>query len=382
MAQDAGWGGGAYGGAAYGGSPHGGPPDWGGWVPPPKPGVIPLAPLRLGDVLSGAFATMGRYGKQLFGLAVALYGAAALLMAAAVAIAYSAVDDQLERVVFLHHSEETSSADTVPLVIAGCVLALLGIVTVALVSGLMYAAVPAVLQEAVLGRPLTFAALWHRAWSRVVPMIGTLILTALIALVPVLLLTSALITAAVSLATTAGGGSPAVPVTVGIVGALTMGPLAVWLWAKLCLAPAVVVFEGQGVVAALRRSSQLVRGDWWRIFGITLLAGLMAAVAGYLVQIPFSVLGVFPSMIGTASLDDEPSTTAVIVAMSGYLIAMTLGWMVSQIISATFPQLVTGLLYVDRRMRTENLGPVLAEAAGVPAQGPTPPPYGGGAPQW
>ncbi|MGW0789216.1 DUF7847 domain-containing protein [Streptomyces sp. NPDC002911] len=382
MAQDAGWGGGAYGGAPYGGSPYGGPPGWGGWAPPPKPGVIPLAPLRLGDVLGGAFTTMGRYWKQLFGLAAALYGGAALLMTAAVAIAYSAVSEHLERVAFLDYGEEASSADLVPLVTAGCLLALLGIATVTIVSSLMYAAVPAVLQEAVLGRPIAFATVWRRAWSRVVPVIGALILTALVAIVPVLLLTAALTTAVISLVTMASDGGAAITITVGIVGALITGPLAVWLWIKVCLAPAAVVFEGQGPVAALRRSSELVRGDWWRIFGIVLLAGLMAAVAGYVVQIPFSVLGVFPGIIGTASLDDDPSPTALMVAMSGYLIATMLGGLVSQIISTTFPQLVAGLLYVDRRIRTENLGPVLAEAAGVPQQGPMAPPYGGAAPQW
>lgn len=378
MAQDAGWGGGAYGGASYGGSPYGGPPGWGGWVPPPKPGVIPLAPLRLGDVLSGAFSTMGRYGKQLFGLAAALYGGAALLMTAAVAVAYSAVSDHLERVVSLDHGESASSSDVAPLVIAGCVLGLLGIVTMAIVSGLMYAVVPAVLQEAVLGRPVAFTALWRRAWSHLAPVIGTLILTALVAIVPVLLLMAAFVGVIISILTTDGRGG--IALTLGIVGALITGPLAVWLWIKVCLAPAAVVFEGRGPIAALSRSSQLVRGDWWRIFGITLLAALMAGVAGYVIQIPFSVLGVFPGMIGTASMDDDPSAAAVMVAMSGYLVATLLGQLVSQIISTTFPQLVTGLLYVDRRMRTEDLGPVLAEAAGVPPQHMPPPgvpPYGG-----
>ncbi|MFD8800924.1 hypothetical protein [Streptomyces atroolivaceus] len=382
MAQDAGWGGGAYGGA-YGGSPYGGPPGWGGWVPPPKPGVIPLAPLRLGDVLGGAFSTMGRYWKQLFGMAAVLYGGAALLMATAVAVAYSAVSGHLERVVSLDYDESASSADIVPLVTAGSALALLGIVIMAIVSGLMYAAVPTVLQEAVLGRPIAFAAVWRRAWSRVVPVIGALILTALFAVVPVLLLMAAFVAMIVSLVTMDSGSGAGVAVSLGVVGALITGPLAVWLWIKVCLAPAVVVFERQRPVAALRRSSQLVRGDWWRIFGITLLAGLMAAVAGYVIQMPFSILGLFPGMIGTASLDEDPSAAAVMVAMSGYLIATLLGQMVSQIISTTFPQLVTGLLYVDRRIRTEGLGPVLAEAAGVPAQGPyPPPPYGGGAPRW
>ncbi|MFG2539083.1 hypothetical protein ACGFU4_28005 [Streptomyces sp. NPDC048511] len=382
MAQDAGWGGGAYGGAAYGGGPYG-PPGWGGWVPPPKPGVIPLAPLKLGDVLGGAFSTMGRYWKQLFGLAAALYGGAALLMAGAVAVAYSAVSGHLDHVISLDYDESASSTDIVPLVVAGGVLALLGIVTMAIVSGLMYAAVQAVLQEAVLGRPAAFAAVWRKAWAHVAPVIGALILTALVATVPVLLVMAAFIGVIISVLTMDSGGAAATAVTLGILGALVTGPLAAWIWIKVCLAPAAVVFEGRGPVAALRRSAELVRGDWWRIFGITLLAALIAGAAGYVIQIPFSVLGLFPGMIGTASLEEDPSPTAVIVAMSGYMVATLLGQLVSQIISTTFPQLVTGLLYVDRRIRTENLGPALAEAAGFPAQGgPMPPPYGGGAPQW
>ncbi|MEU5658251.1 hypothetical protein ABZ802_21920 [Streptomyces sp. NPDC047737] len=378
MAQDAGWGGGAYGGAPYGGSPYGVPPGWGGWVPPPKPGVIPLAPLKLGDLLGGAFSTMGRYWKQLFGMAAALYGGAALLMVVAVAVAYSAVADHLERVVSLSYDEEALSSDVVPLVVSGAVLLLLGIVVMALVSGLMYAAVPAVLQEAVLGRPVSFGTVWRRAWSRVTPVIGTVLLTALIAVVPVILLMVAFIAVMVSLLTMeSGGAGAATAIGLGVLGALLTGPLAVWLWIKFCLAPAVVVFEGQGPLAALRRSSQLVRGDWWRIFGITLLAGAMAAAAGYVIQMPFSILGMFPGVIGTSSMGDDPSTAAVLVAVSGYLVATLLGQLVSQIISTTFPQLVVGLLYVDRRIRTENLGPVLAEAAGPPQQ--SPPPYGGGA---
>ncbi|MEU5718158.1 hypothetical protein AB0G71_20675 [Streptomyces sp. NPDC020403] len=386
MAQDAGWGGGAYGGAPYGGVPYGGPPGWGGWTPPPKPGVIPLAPLKLGDVLNGAFSTMGRYWKPLFGMAGALYGGALLIMAAAVAVAYSSVSGPLKRVVSLSYDEEPASADIVSLLTSLGVLVLLGIVTMAVVSGLMYAAVPAVLREAVLGRPVAFATVWRGAWSHVAPVVGALILTALIAVVPVVLVVVAIAGVAVSLIAMESGGGAVTATALGLLGALVTGPLAVWLWIRFCLAPAAVVFEGQGPVAALRRSAQLVRGDWWRIFGITLLAGMMAAAAGYVVQIPFSVLGVLPGAIGTSSLGDDPSPTAVVVAMSGYMVAMMLGQLVSQVISTTFPQLVTGLLYVDRRIRTEDLGPVLAEAAGVPRQGfphqnPVPP-YAGGPAQW
>lgn len=380
MSQDAGWGGGAYRGAHLGGSPYGdggyggppGPPGWGGWMPPPKPGVIPLAPLKLGDLLGGAFATMGRYWKQLFGMGLALWGGSALVMIAATVIAYSAVADHLERVVELPEHVDPSSSDVVPLVTAFGVLALLGIVVMVLASALMYGAVPAVLQDAVLGRRVTFATVWQRSRARMASMIGTVFLMGLVVAVPILLVMVAFFAMMVAVISLDSGNGALTIMSIGALCALLTGPLALWLWVKFSLAPAAVVFEGQRPFEALRRSSQLVRGDWWRVLGITWLASAIAGVAAYIIQMPFSILGMFPTMISTADLDTDPSPTAIILAMSGYLVAIMIGQMVAQIVSAPFPLLVNGLLYVDRRIRTENLGPVLAEAATVPPQGGPP----------
>ncbi|WP_037840903.1 membrane protein [Streptomyces sp. NRRL WC-3549] len=345
-------------------------------MPPPKPGVIPLAPLRLGDLLGGAFATMGRYAKQLFGLAAALYGGGALVMGFAVLVVYGAVGDSLERVAELGYDQEPATGDISALLISGGVLVLLGIAVMLVVSGLMYAVVPAVVQEAVLGRPAGFVAVWRRAWASLVPVMGTLFLTALVTVVPAVLLLVGLIGVTAASFSTASGSGGAVVLTVAILGVLATGPLAIWVWVKFSLAPAVVVFERTGPVTALRRSSRLVRGDWWRLFGILLLVYLMAGVAGYFIQLPFMFLGMFPTMIGSTALGGEPSFTAFLAVMGGYFVALLLGQMVSQIVSTTFPQLVVSLLYVDRRIRTEDLGPALAEAAGVPPQqGPYPPPY-------
>ncbi|MDX2729265.1 MULTISPECIES: hypothetical protein [unclassified Streptomyces] len=334
---------------------------------PPKPGVIPLRPLGLGDILGGAFSTMGRYWKQLFGVGAAVYGGALVVVGAAVAIAYSAVSDPLHRVMELSSEESPRSEDIVPLAIALGAVWLVAVLVLMTATAMMYATVPAVLQDAVLGRPTTFGIIWRRAWARVPAVIGTVLLTSLVAVIPIVLMMVAFIAMTIAFITLDGSGS-GVAIAVGVLGALATAPLAIWLWVKFSLAPAAAVFEGQRPVAALRRSSQLVRGDWWRIFGISLLAILMAAVASYIIQLPFSILGMFPGVIGMESLGSDPNATAVVVAMSGYLVATLLGQLVSQLVSATFPQLVTGLLYVDRRMRNENLGPVLAEAAAVPPQ--------------
>lgn len=311
---------------------------------------------------------MGRYWKQLFGVGAAVYGGALVVVGAAVAIAYSAVSDPLHRVIELSSEESPRTEDIVPLVIAFGAVWLVAILALMTATAMMYATVPAVLQDAVLGKPTTFGTIWRRAWARVPAVIGTVLLTSLVAAIPMVLMMVAFIAMMIAFITLDSGSGSGVAIALGILGALATAPLAIWLWVKFSLAPAAAVFEGQRPIAALRRSSQLVRGDWWRIFGISLLAMLMAAVASYIIQLPFSILGMFPGVIGMESLGSDPNAAAVVVAMSGYLVATLLGQLVSQLVSATFPQLVTGLLYVDRRMRSENLGPVLAEAAAVPPQ--------------
>ncbi|MEU9013584.1 hypothetical protein AB0D12_28245 [Streptomyces sp. NPDC048479] len=330
--------------------------------PPPKPGVIPLAPLGLGDVLGGAFATIGRYWKQLFGIAAAAYGAAAAVVAVATVAAYAVAGSHLPRV---FADEGTPAwADVRPLLIAfGCVW-LIGVLAMLFATTMVYAGCSAIVQEAVLGRPTTFGAIWRRARARVPAVIGTVFLTGLILLVPFALFLLAFVTMMIALL--AAGTGPLIVPPLAFLGSLVTTPLAAWLWVKFSLAPAAAVFEGQSSLAAMRRSSQLVRGGWWRIFGTMLLAFLIAAVASYLIQLPVNLLGMFPGAIGTSDLGSDPTALQVVVSMGGLLIVLMVSQLIGQIFVAAFPQLVAGLLYVDQRIRKENLAPTLAEAAAVP----------------
>lgn len=137
-----------------------------------------------------------------------------------------------------------------------------------------------------------------------------------------------------------------------------------------------VVFEHQRPVAALRRSAQLVRGTWWRVFGVALLAYALASMIGYMVQMPFQMIGLLPGMFQPDEVGADPSGGELIALFGGLIVLSFVSQLIAQLFTAVFPPLVTGLLYVDLRMRTENLGPVLAEAAGstLPEQyGPPPP---------
>ncbi|WP_309226362.1 hypothetical protein [Streptomyces lunaelactis] len=351
---------------AYGNTPHAGPPGRGGWMPPPppKPGVIPLAPLTLGDILSGAFATIGRYWKQLFGIAAAVYGAATAVVAAALAVAYAVVGDNLDRVVSVEDDHPSAWDDIRPLLIAFVVVWCVSMIAMLLATAVIYAACPALLQDAVLGRPTTFGSVWRRAWARVPAVIGTLFLTALIFLIPLALFLTAFVALSVALLALRTG--PLIVPFLAFLGALVTAPLGIWLWVKFSLAPAAAVIERQRPIAALRRSSELVRGGWWRIFGISLLAAVLAAAASYVIQLPFNFAGALPGLVDTSDLGSDPGVSQILVSMGGALIVAMVGQLIGQIFVAVFPQLVSSLLYVDQRIRKEHLAPTLAEAAAVP----------------
>ncbi|WP_369143588.1 oxidoreductase [Streptomyces sp. R44] len=326
--------------------------------PPPKPGVIPLAPLGFSMILTGAVATFGRYWKQLLGVAGAVYGAALLIVGAALGIAYAAVGDLA--VFDLPAGQDPRWEDIRPLLIAfGCVW-LVAMIAIICAGTVVAAACPAVLQEAVLGRPTTFGAVWRRAWSRTPAVLGTMVLTTLTLLLPAMLFLGAFVLLTVALLAARTG--PLIAPFLAFAGATVTLPVALWIWVKFSLAPAAAVIEGQGAFASMRRSSSLVRGSWWRIFGGLLAAGVMASVVSWLIQQVFSLLISAPLAAMDFSSDNAATLIASFAVLFGFL---AVGQLISQALVSVFPPLVTGLLYVDQRIRKENLAPELARAAGL-----------------
>lgn len=189
--------------------PHAGPPGWG-WGPPPppaapQPGVIPLAPLDLGGIFNGAFRTMGRYAKPLFGVLGAACAVLAVLVAGALTAAYLAVSDELDVIARLDEDStwpsEAGRSVVIAFAIAGAVCLLAAIVVNCFVS----AAGPAVLENAVLGRPVSFRVIWRRAWARTPSVLGVGVLLGLLIAGPVALLAG--LGVLMVLLNAAGGGS-------------------------------------------------------------------------------------------------------------------------------------------------------------------------------
>ncbi|WP_158717803.1 hypothetical protein [Streptomyces sp. NRRL F-2664] len=359
-------------------APHPGQPmpQWGGGhVPPPapKPGVIPLQPLTVGDVLGGAFSTFRRYWKALLGVALAVQGAGLLLVVLAIGITIALVHDRLSAVLDPGPGERAAAEDVVALVLAFAPAVVLLVVALTVGAAMISALGPAVIQEAVLGRPTTFGAMWRRCWSRLPSVLGTVVLAGLIAAAPMLLVPAVGVPLVIL---SADGSGPPVGLFVLLLGVLACLPVSVWLATRLSLAPAAAVCEGPGPVAALRRSSQLAEDGWWRVFGITMLGHFVAMAVGYAIQIPFTLVGMvafLPAMMemDAGGADADPSVA--IAGLAVYLVCMVLGGLLSGLFQFTFPPLVLALLYVDLRIRKEDLAPSLLAAAATTAPDRTAP---------
>ncbi|MFD5507206.1 hypothetical protein ACFWIB_05455 [Streptomyces sp. NPDC127051] len=328
--------------------------------------MIPLRPLALGDVISGSFATIRGHWKTLAGVMLAVLAVALPAMALLVGIAVAAVYDHFEPVFDPPFGEDPAAEHVVPLVVAAIVVFVLLFIIGTLGMSVIAALCPAILKEAVMGRPTTFRALWRTSVRRAPAVAGALFLSALIAGSPIV----AILAVWLPLVISAGSKDDAIALLALLpLLMLVATPLAVWLNIRFGLASAVVVMEGAGPVTGLRRSTALVRGGWWRIFGYTMVAVMLAGAIAYAIQLPFNLIGTFAMMPALQGIPEggAPSAGAITALVFAFLLVF-FGGAAGQVFQIGFSQLASAMLYVDQRMRREGLAEaLLAELATTPA---------------
>jgi hypothetical protein len=320
---------------------YGPPPGWSSaptpWYAapaPPQPGVIPLRPLAVGELLDGAIKVIRRYPRPTLGLSAAIAVVVTLISVAFVLSLESAtlsLDDQ-----------EVVTGDDLIDVFSGALTLTLVLGAVSYLAGLVLTgALITVIGNAVQGKPAPMNEVWEKVRPRLLPLLGLSLLTGLIVAGPVVLA----IGLAVALALSAGGGTLALTIPLS----LAAGAFAVYVYTRLSLAPAALVLEKVGVLDAMRRSSVLVRSSWWRVFGITLLATVIAFVIEGIISAPIAIV--------TEVSGDSGSAVS--------LVLQQIGSGLASVLVAPFASGVGALLYVDRRMRAEGLDVALQAATGT-----------------
>ncbi|MFE2536800.1 hypothetical protein [Streptomyces sp. NPDC059371] len=343
--------------------PYWGAPGGWGWMPPPppKPGVIPLAPLGVDHILGGAFGTMRRYAKPLFGLTfVGVVVLAGLTLGLEYA-AYLSTKSRLDRMLAAPRSIEWTDLRTV--LIAFGTVWVVGMVVSLVASSFIQASSAATLHDAVLGRRAHVGTVWKRAWSRTPSVLGVTLLLGLTVAIPmiVLIVLFALMAAA--------SNDPFASFGLFLLLLLVAVPLMVWLFVRFSFAPAAAVLEGASPVTAMRRSARLVRGAWWRTFGILLLGGLITFIVSLVINVPFQFAMPAPQPYDLSSAQEPASVTElyarILPDMGRSLVLSTIAGIFVQLFSLVFMPLVSSLLYIDQRIRREGLADVLVRAAAV-----------------
>ncbi|RSN57425.1 hypothetical protein DMH01_28780 [Amycolatopsis sp. WAC 04182] len=292
-----------------------------------RPGVIPLRPLNLTDILDGAVTAMRKYWRMVFGAAAVT----AVLTAAINLVGLLMVDTtaDLERMRDLGPAATDQELMNQLLGVLGGTLASSSISLVATLLGttILTGFLTVLMGKAVLGKPVTFKEALREATPRLLPLLGlTVLYTLAIMVAAIFCLLPAII------------------------------PYTFWALAS----PAFILERGT-VMEAFRRSVKLVSGMFWRVFGILLLATVISSFLASIITIPFS-FSAFLSIFGDLDQMYIPST--------GDLILQSVGTVIAQTIVGPFTALVTVILYIDQRMRREGMDIELARAAGIA----TPPP--------
>ena len=335
--------------AGYSGYPPAGYPPPGYFMGPPappaiKPGVIPLRPLSLTDILNGAFAYIRTNPKATLGLTTVVV-VIAQIIGLILQIGPLAAMGELG----VLRGEEASTAAALGSSASGIASTVTTLLSSVLLSGML----TVIVGRAVFGAGITIGEAWQRVRWRLLPLIGYTLLWLLAIVVPVFV-----VVLVVAVAASLSGPVAfviAIPLGLGLIA------LLVYLWTVLSFAPPLIVLERLGVFSAIKRSIALVKGDFWRVLGIRLLATIVAGVVSVAVGVPFSVTGEILLMT-------SESTTKTLIA----LVLVAIGGAIGQIITAPFTAGAVVLLYTDRRIRAEAFDLVLQTGAAMAAPGAAP----------
>lgn len=292
-----------------------------------QPGVVPLRPLAGVEIMQGSLATIRRQPGLLLGIAFVVVGITELI---SVVVTWSlGVDVPSFDPAQSTLTEQELRQVLVPLATQLGISLVIGLVAEAFLSGLSIA----VIGRAVLGRSLPPGQAWRELRPRLLPLLGlTVLYTVLVALGPAI---------AMLLTMVFGGGG-------ALLWFLAGTAVALWLYVRFSLAIPALVLEPASIGESLRRSALLVRGAWGRTFGILLGALVLAFLLSMLIQLPFE------AGTGTDSGGSSGLATTVV---------LTIGAIVAGTVSRPFTAGVTALIYIDRRMRVENMQQALERAA-------------------
>lgn len=330
------------------------PPGWGAPPAPPsappvgyaaapaalQPGIVPLRPLTVGELLDGAFRSVRANPTVMFGLTALVVTSAVViqsvlqwyvqgLLAGYFVDSFRDIDPAGDELSGTFAASTASALTQAPI---------LGI-SIAILTGLLIVSV----SRSVIGQRVSASEVWAKVKPRALALVGFSLVYNLVVALAALVLAGLVVL--LFLNEQYGLGLAA-----GLVGVLVYFVFAAWLAVRVLLVPPVLVLEGLSFRRAIARAWRLSRGSFWRLFGVLLLAGIIVGIVASIITAP----GAFASLIIFPFADPTDL---------GPLVVNAVTLTIAQTISTVFIAAVVALQYIDVRMRREGLDVALARAA-------------------
>jgi MFS family permease len=324
-----------------------------------RPGIVPLRPLRLGDIFSGIFAAIRHNPAVVLGLSL-LAILAATIIGTLIGMAFTGLFTNAMNPLFTDPDVANILSGTG--ITARSFGELFGATTGVGIG--MLIATP--ILEGIISTSVSQSVIGHRlsvreVWERVRPRIGAVIGWTLLYVLGLAVASTLAGLAIAGLTWLAAQVSTGFAVAVALLLTLVLLAAVFWVVIKLIFVVQVIVIEKASIRQAIARSWELTRGQFWRILGIYLLTSLLVGFAASLVTMPLAAIS------GLFTLGVTGATAMGV----GPIIASMLSSFISTSISSIFIALLVSLLYIDSRMRKEGLADSLALAASRQVGGAT-----------
>jgi hypothetical protein len=311
--------------------------------------MLHIVPMRLGDIFDRTFRIIGRIFLRSAIIVLLLLVPACALLIAGMSEFYANIGDAMRGVA----SGQAASMEDVPFVLLG--LLALCVPAVLLADLAVELCIITLTAADISGIPLT----WQQALGRVA---GVRLFRALgVVLLQALTFGAVFLVPFIFLALSAGD--------VGLMAFALLVMLATFAFLAFLLirwafAFTSVACEDTAVIASLQRSWFLVKGSWWRTFGILFLFNILASFAISILTSPVSFVGFWGyyqdyfKMLGSAASGaPDPAAMADLIGSMGIGIGVSLS--LSIILFAFIRPVYTTVLYFDLRARRQEFGVTL-----------------------
>ena len=290
--------------------------------------IIQLRPLNVGDILDQTFRVFRKYFLLLLGIIAVI----SVPMAVVQGFGLWQYTQGLQELGGSRGFGATSPSGVFGSALASSVPLLISTVLTAVAGVFQTGALASAISELYLGRTISIGQAYRGVLRRIGPLLLATLLVGLIFGVFVAIFFGA------SLAGATLGSAGVIIFCLAIPFSLVFMVVVIAVSVYWLFLSQAIVLEGHSAIEGLRRSWNLVRGSFWRVFGITLLLGLLVSMASFVptFAVQFGVSLAFPGSLEIQTILNQVVTTVLTILLT------------------PITAIANTLLYYDLRVRKEG----------------------------